>query len=491
MRSLSLWTFFICLVSMVQGDLNQALWPQAVNYGTPVASSVLIENQVLANSYNKPIVVQYTPPSTSFNRVTLDLEVNTTNGNYDRLGMAQLNGVEIWRTSTSEPANDDTYWGYTKDVSHYLELFKTPGPFQFLINNVIEGNLQGTFTVTLTVNFYQSSTGPVTDDAWAFSLDSPADKIWSVKKEASALYWSFPSDTLDVNLDQLSPSVNRALIQIFATGSGDDEFWWDKTVTGSNSAGPSRFIDIYLDDELAGFITPFPTIYAGGVSPYLWKPVVDIRAYDIPGGLVDITPFLPKLWAGSANLKIKVTNGIDGSAIPSAWIVNVNMFTWSDNSQTNSGSMNPPNIQPGQGTKTAKSVSVNRVIQNSATLTIGGKSQTATWTQNVTYSNVASIQSNGATWIDQQCNGQDSITGLDGFARSFNFPLQVSLGTSSFRVQSTYQVQSPVSVYSWVDTSAQIDGDGRMISANAAQYLSGPLGQHYLQAVNGHLTKVM
>lgn len=476
-------TLFTAFCSVLASG-NIQLWPDEPEYGQPVAEVPLLAGVPFLNSFNSPHGVAYSPPNVDFNRVSLELLVNTTSSNYDRLGMAFFNGIEIWRTSTSEPANDNAYWDYSKDVSEYLSLFKQPGRFDFLINNIVNAQFQGTFQVSVTAKFYKSTNKPNTDDSWAIAIDNPATTIRTFRKNPDNLYWTAPSDDIIVSIPQQSSNVNRALLQVFASGNSNDEFWWNTQGGG----GPSRFVNAYINEQSAGYSAPFPIIYTGGINADLWKPLVGIRAYDVPSYFLDVSAFLPKLWSGVSTLRINISNGIDNNPVPSNWIVNVNLFTWSSPGQSNSGSMNSPqdtvNILDNAMGTNPQHVSLARSYSNSAVLNIGGQAQTVGWTQNVTYESILSGKGKETT-ISQKLTGVDSIIGGYGFSRTFNYPLTVDMGPTRYHVQESYSVNSPVSMYTWIDTSVDMDASGKVTDTESSQYLEDSSVSHFKKAVNG------
>lgn len=483
--------FCITLITAFSSALasgNIQLWPDEPDYGVPVATIPLLSNVAFLNSFNSPQGVTYNPPNVDFNRVSLELLVNTTSSNYDRLGMAFFNGIEIWRTSTSEPANDNAHWDYSKDVSEYLSLFKQTGRFEFLINNIVNEQFQGTFQVSITANFYKSSNKPSTDDSWAIALDNPATNIQTFRKNPTNLYWTAPSDDIEISVPQQASNVNRALLQVFASGNSNDEFWWN-THGGS---GPSRFVNAYINGQPAGYAAPFPIIYTGGINAELWKPLVGIRAYDVPSYFMDVTAFLPKLWSGASTLKLNISNGIDNNPVPSNWIVNVNLFTWSTPGQTNSGTMDNPqdtvNTLDNSLGPSPQHVLLTRSYSSSATLTIGGTTQKVGWNQKATFENHLTINADDTT-IFQKFTGTDSVIGTNGVSRTFNYPLTVEIGPTKNHVQESYSVQSPVSLYTWIDTNVNLDGNGKVTDTQSSQYLEEASVSHFKKAVNGQIVE--
>jgi hypothetical protein len=69
------------------------------------------------NSYGDPFIGFYVPPACSFNRVTLNLTVEAAGRQFDRLAVAYLGDVEVWRTSTAEPTRDGIMYGEPAPLS--------------------------------------------------------------------------------------------------------------------------------------------------------------------------------------------------------------------------------------------------------------------------------------------------------------------------------------------------------------------------------------
>lgn len=444
-------------------------------YDNLVGSQNLLTDFEFSSSWNKPSNVSFSPQyaSDSFNRVVLELQVNTTGANYDRLVMLFIDDIEIWRSSTPEPDTDGTRWIAKKDLSHYGTLFESSHTVNLVIQNVVEGSLDGVFYATLIAHYYDDASAPArSDDSWAIDLNDLPTSVTALRSsnDDAVSVWYAPSDESSVTIDALDRSVNRALLHVFASENGDDEFWWQGLGT---EPGPSRFINVYVNNSLAGVITPFPNIFTGGVDPYLWRPIVGLRAFDLPAYFIDITPFLPVLWEGSTTIELVALNGIDGTEIPWSWILSMNLLTWSTDGQSNSGSVGTPSFQ--NTTTNGSSVLANYELVNTANLTIGGQEQTVEWKQVVNYNNT-----NSDNLLYQLSEGSTQISGLYSFEWDFSFPLTVTSETDYVRVQQTYQgIANSQDYSSWMDSSVTSTSSGSFGSSSSAQYLSGPQGAHY------------
>lgn len=462
------------LISYVLASVG--LSPSPPNYGDPVATQVLMADHEFAESWDAPASNDYSPPSGTFNRVVLKLDFNTTGMNYDRLAIVYLDDMEIWRTSTSEPDTSIVQWTVTKDLSYYQTAFGENHKFKVLVQNRVDDKFTGKFYLTATAYFFNSTSSMNTDDGWAIDLNEPPSNIQALSKSQDSMYWSAPDDTVTYKVNGLDRSVNRALLHIFASGNGDDEFWWDKDT-------PSRFVDVYVNDNLAGYASPFPVFFTGGVNPMLWKPIVSVRAYDIPGYYVDVTSFLPDLWNG-ANISLKVTNGIDDSKVPNSWILNMNLFTWSTQGQNNEGSTNTPNHYSNGDSAS----NIERSVNNSASLTIGGEQKYVSWIQSGRFTSTRTNNS-GQKSIRQYTSGQ-STANIGNLQRSqgYYYPLQVLMGPGSdCDLQLSYTASGETTIDEWVHSMVTYNGND-LTAQNTTYYVAAPDGaDHYAEGKNNKL----
>lgn len=453
-------------------------------YSNEVARQTIINNQTFGNSWTDPSNTSFTPDTTDFNRVVLELRVDSTGMNFDRFSQLYIDDIEIWRSSTAEPDNHGMSWTVYKDVSHYGELFKDDCKVNFLIQNRVTNTYTGLFYVTLTAHFYDDEdSDPQSEDGWILDLDDlPNDvKALTDSDDKPGSTWHAPDDNISVSVGPLDRSTNRAVVHVFASGSGEDEFWWD---TKHSSPGPSRFVDVYVGDQLAGFAAPYPTIFTGGVDPNLWRPLVDLRTLDLPAYFIDITPFLPTLWDESTEISVKVSNGVDDSEVPSSWIISYNLLTWSTSGQENSGTTNDPTFESSSpsGDKD-DTILVERNLTTSASLTIGGKQQDIKWEQKTSYNNTIDGSDKKEVW--QTTSGWSEVSGLYDYTFDYSYPFQCEMDNKKFyRVQQSYDVTAnEIDYSSWMDTSVTQDS-GSFDSSEARQYFNGPNGSHFAHTEN-------
>lgn len=96
-------------------------------------------------------------------------------------------------------------------------------------------------------------------------------------------------------------------MDVFASGHGDDEFWYTNLPDqyakkiGVPGGGCYRELQVFCDDIFAGSVYPFPVIYTGGVNPLLWRPLTGILSFDIVPYRFDLTPFASLFNDGNAH----------------------------------------------------------------------------------------------------------------------------------------------------------------------------------------------
>lgn len=287
-----------------------------------------------ANSYGKLACTSYSPPTAcgqpgDWASVIFNLTTTSIGRQYDRLGQLYLNDVEIWRTSTAEPTKIGIIWTVTRDVSKYVPMLSSEGSLCLDIGNIVDKslNLTGSFEVTLSAKFY-----PPTKQ---FPASKKADKIINLGHGTGSRMSKFLT---------FPPNLETAFLEVFASGSGKEEFWYtnvpDEYIkkVGSNNTGdvvlgkgPFREVQIWIDDLIAGFAYPFPVIYTGGIIMSWWRPIAAIGAFDAPSYIIDISPFVPYLSDSKAhNFTLVVVGQGINSSINSEWIFSGSVFVTLD-----------------------------------------------------------------------------------------------------------------------------------------------------------------
>lgn len=317
-------------------------------------SEIVLGEHTFSNSWGSPFVTTYSPPSEEFTHVRIKLEVSSSGIQYDRLARLYIGGSEVWRSSTAEPTGGAMSYSFTKEASRYVALFRNSQDVVFDLGNTVNDQLTGAYWTRLTLQFYYSAeTAADASDSSVFDSyqsNKFATNVIPIRPKdqltTDAYCYTLPSESINFDISPLPKNTTRVVLDIFASGNGNDEFWYfnmqPENANAFASYGfalptnyPSRIIEVTVDDEPSGMVLPFPIIFTGGFSPSLWIPVVGVNAFDLPTYPIDITPLLPKLWNG-ANIKISITTGF-GNLANHDWYVNANLLTWQTEGVEGSG----------------------------------------------------------------------------------------------------------------------------------------------------------
>lgn len=389
-----------------------------------------------ANSYGAPKVAQYTPPNQDFDRVRLSYNSSVTTTQYDRLIQVFVGDTEVWRSSTAEPVGSPlVQFGFEKDVSEYLALFKEPQTITFVLGNVVQDGLQGQFDTNFFIEFLKSGDGPHPGTqiggalTWNYGTGGdyfrPADVVHGLSKGNGDSY-SFPDDTAKTSI-QLPRNTTRAVVEIHASGNSNEEFWYTNMFNelsgqdGDGNGGPSRIVEVWIGGRLAGVAFPYPVVYTGGISPYFWTPIVSPQAFDGPSYRVDVTPFLPWLWQGiEIELKLTAQYTDKPQNAQQNWFVTGALLAWTELGLQGSGNVyvadNTPTYTPAwnklSNSDMVQVSHVNRVVKVMSQLQFssprGNLNAQVTWNQNGISSNIQYYTSSSQAVL-QSTKGSDSL----------------------------------------------------------------------------------
>lgn len=259
--------------------------------------------------------------------------------NYDRLALLYFGDMEVWRFTTAMPVRTGIYYHFSKDMTAYMPLLRQEQKVILQLDNIYDSVFTGDFNVTITALYFN-------DDG---SINPP-DAILPISSlssgENTTSVFSLPDGNASVSLT-FPRNVERAIVSVFASGNGNEEFWYTDVPaaltstfnnTFANGYGPWREVQVLIDGQLAGFVWPFPIVFTGGISPGLWVPIVGIDTYDLGSVDVDVSPWLGILCDGNAHeFELKVV-GLQSEAelgtVASNWYVSGEVFLWLDKNGT-------------------------------------------------------------------------------------------------------------------------------------------------------------
>nr|CAD1839852.1 unnamed protein product [Ananas comosus var. bracteatus] len=243
-----------------------------------------------------------------------------------------------------EPTPAGIFWTVQKDVTRYAALLRDDDGLllSVMLENIVNPALTGVFHVNVSLSFYPADADADADDAKPTMFDEPADAVVPISAENSTAdrgFWFRIANGTENNarktLAGIPPNTYRAALEVFASAHGDDEFWYSNppdsyieknNLTTRRGNAAFREIVVSVDGQFAGSVVPFPVIFAGGINPLFWAPVVGLGAFDLPSFTLDLTPFLGLLLDRnkSHEIGLAVTDAID------FWLVDANLHLWLD-----------------------------------------------------------------------------------------------------------------------------------------------------------------
>jgi hypothetical protein len=358
------------------------------------------------------------------------------------------------------PTRTGIFWNVQKDMTVFDALLRSEQKVILAIDNIYDSVFTAAWNVTITALYYK--------DAYNGGALTPAATILPLSSRSSAnnasSVFTLPDDNATVSY-ALPRNAARAVVQVIASGNSNEEFWYRSvpsqfTKTFANATlrahSPFREVQVLIDGTLAGVAWPFPIVYTGGINPALWVPVVGIAAYDVPAYQIDVTPWLGLLCDGAEHtFALRMVGYETGSddglgTVNENWLVSGAVWVWLDEkgNQTTgtlmvSSTQNPVfalgnNVTNSGGTNTSLAFTLTgqRTLSHSSTITTSSGSRPYTWSQNLAYSNsqfwtgVTAYTSNSTVY--QVTTGSSSFstggsTGADPtvITNTFQYPISV------------------------------------------------------------------
>lgn len=330
-RTAALLTAALASLALTAGSASAATTPVPVEFGTdyhdPVTAAPPISTPhtrscqvTVAEAQFKdftPYTGTYTPPTGCgtpgrWSKVVLRMDGSVKGRQYDRLGYLDIGGVQVFRTSTPEPSQDGIDWSVEKDVTEYEKTLSGTQNVDMLIGNVVDDTYTGILDVKVTLTFYAPERHGNTD---------APDQVIPLG---------------DGNSLTTPRNSERILAEVYATGSGGgcEEFWYSATTPKASYScqggddGPYREVQVSVDGKVAGIASPYPNVWTGGWSPYLWSVIPSPTAFDVRPLTFDLTPFAGLLNDGRAHtVDVKVVGVPAGQT---GWSAPTNVLVWQD-----------------------------------------------------------------------------------------------------------------------------------------------------------------
>lgn len=265
---------------------------------------------------------------------------------YDRLASVYLDGIELWRHDNPEPSYAGVVWNAKKDISKYYHLIAKVQPrdvvlsFPNYVNKIDNGLLN--VTLDIIVHVPRATEGYIGPSPLA---GRTAEHIVPLSHESTEGDSKFSvGGTGNPPLGNTSVSLPRntraALVEIYASGTSQEEFWYTSISDSLYSSlspgqvsnlglyphGPVREVQVRVDNRLAGFAQPMAVIFTGGICPGMWRPMVSFGTFDQPTYTLDLTPFVPILADGQPhNVSLAVVSAEKNGTIDASWFVSGNI----------------------------------------------------------------------------------------------------------------------------------------------------------------------
>ncbi|CAL4978522.1 unnamed protein product [Urochloa decumbens] len=304
--------------------------------GSSGPCSTLLLSASFAFTFTKPpATAAYSPPAclaaagggaSAISLAVLEWRATCKGVQYDRIFGVWLDNAELLRGSTAEPLPDGVVWSVSKDVTRHASLLAAGGnsTLAVFVENLVNGGLTGVYHANVTLHLYFHPAPPPTPPPAV----GPADVIVPMSRGLplnDGLWYKIQnaSDAASATVT-LPPNTYRAVVEVFVSFHGDDEFWWTNS-PGADASGPFREVTVRVDGVFAGAAWPFPVIFTGGINPRLWQPITGIGSFNLPTYDVELTPLLGKMLDGKPHeVGFAVTNAVD------VWYVDANLHLWLD-----------------------------------------------------------------------------------------------------------------------------------------------------------------
>ncbi|KAF1773633.1 Peptide-N4-(N-acetyl-beta-glucosaminyl)asparagine amidase A [Phytophthora cactorum] len=286
-----------------------------------------------ANSYWHPAVELFNAPpcDEDYSVVYLKWTASCDAGvQYDRIAAVWVNGVELLRTSTAEPSRDFRVdWEMYLQSELSLEFYR---PLNLSMEVKRPGQIVPVSSSSKSYGWFSekpsaAQAGPphrmvqLPDNTEELYLE-----LFLSHHQCDEFYYSNPPDQFAATFAE-----NLAKRSNFSHENIDEEI----NSASCGAGGAFREVQVLVDDQVVGVVWPFPLVFTGGLSPYLWKPIVSIGAFDAPTYILNLTPFLGKFLGNESHaVAYRVVYG------EAFWLIDGNLLIFQD-----AGAVRPTRVE--------------------------------------------------------------------------------------------------------------------------------------------------
>jgi hypothetical protein len=233
---------------------------------------------------------------------------------------------------------------------------------------------------------------------------------------------------------------------------------------------------VLIDDRLAGIAQPFPVVFTGGISPYLWRPQVAYGAYNQPTYYIDISPFLGSLTDDADHkVQLKVVSAEKNQTVLS-WFISGNIQVQLDStSERTTGNIVSYQAHLAGDFSTTGQVGPNfnatgnlqfqvegpRSINIQATLKPGSSevSYPISWIQDIYYSNTNQLNNTNSSTFQHASGKSTSFhnsTVTPFFDHEYSFPFETASVQYNYTLDHSFEETTSFSLpLLWKEPSNQ------------------------------------
>ncbi|KXN73384.1 hypothetical protein CONCODRAFT_3615 [Conidiobolus coronatus NRRL 28638] len=206
---------------------------------------------------------------------------------------------------TAEPTREWFSWEFSVDVTRYRSLLNKDRALTVSLNNIVSEIYTGPYLIDIKLEIYLDKRSPYQKPDSVYKR--PDDDIIGIsqfRKNNKPWFTMESNKTVNFKLPQVPSNTQRALLEVFVTGNGKEEFWQFNTHDDFAVANDLlRYVPLR---ELQVSVN----VFTGGLSPSLWRPISGIGSFSTDPIRFELSQFLGDL-IKNPNREIELLNNED------------------------------------------------------------------------------------------------------------------------------------------------------------------------------------